>query len=74
MNVHTGETPSGNPFYIMPDRTGFHVNIHVDDCVYYDFVTGSSMEPDAVRDIVTELEALHVREGKQIEAVSDTTE
>lgn len=74
MNVHVGETPSGNPFYIMPEGTGFHVNIFVTgtDKVYYEYIQSGSLSPEDVQRIVTNLEEWHVSwEGKQITSGSN---
>lgn len=73
-NIHVGNSPLGNTFYVVPDRVGFHVSVNIGDHIEHDYIETPQLTNEAVMDIVTKLENEYVGEGKQTTADENITE
>jgi len=74
--IHAGETPNGNAFYLTPDQTGFHINLNIGEYILYEFWERGQMTHEEVMTELARMEDEHAGsgEGKQIEATEHSAE
>lgn len=65
MQTHTGVSKNGDSFYIVPDRTGFHFSLILNDVTYYEFIERSSLNETDVNFLIEKMENEYGGKGKQ---------
>lgn len=72
-NIHVSRSSAGNVFYVVPDRTGFHISVNIGEHIEHDYIETPELTNDVVMGIVTRLENEYV-EGKQAASDDSPTE